>query len=166
MRWLLRLLTGFFQWPLDDDTINAGMGDETRTTTEAGDRDRILGALQQSGGHRMVRRYRIGPPAAVDGVSWQEERVQYLDGLLQTDIEDHELRRCSCGAVLGGGHDVLLGVCSVCSAPLCSAEGCAGRCSYCGGLVCARHRVEIGGRTYCTRHRWAGYFQAFWEGVK
>ncbi len=65
MRWLLRLLSGFFQWPADERAIDASgeVEDGTAPTNEADDRDRTLSPLQQSGGFRTVRRYRIGPPA-------------------------------------------------------------------------------------------------------
>jgi len=129
-------------------------------------KDELLEPLREGTGTLRREVHVIGPRASSDGVGWDKERVEYVDGKkVTTTVEYSQSRRCDCGAVLAYGNTVL-GTCSVCSRIVCKAEKCAARCDRCGALVCTSHCVHIGEHSFCTRHRAYGLWMRFWGMLK
>jgi len=126
----------------------------------------LVEPLREGTGTRKREVHAIGPWASSDGVGWDKERVEYVDGQrVQTTVEYSQARRCDCGAVLAY-QNYVLGTCRICSRVVCKHEGCAARCDRCGALVCTRHCVHIGEHTFCTRHRAYGLWMRFWGVLK
>ncbi len=109
----------------------------------------------------------VGPRASSDGVTWDDEQVEYWhDGRATVTLKHRVARRCDCGALIAGDTRIL-GTCSFCSQILCSAEGCGGaRCEACGALVCRQHAFAFGDHTFCPRHRLNGLKVRMWELIK
>lgn len=125
-------------------------------------KDELLEPFREGHGHRGREVYLIGPRVSSDGIGRDEEVVEYMDRQrVQTEIKQHVLRRCDCGAVIMQG-SWILGTCTVCARVLCQQEGCAARCEYCGALTCKRHSVKFGERSFCSRHQWYGLWLRWW----
>lgn len=137
--------------------------EEIRRAEQA--RDAEVARLRNAGGFRQETIHVIGPPASSDGRAYFEDHSSYVDeNQVQTSVDYREVRRCDCGAILGRENPAL-GTCRVCARVLCSKEGCARRCERCGSMVCVRHAVKLGEKTFCWRCRWHGRWLKWW-GVK
>jgi len=166
VQWLLDALAGLVGWLLGGpQSSDVGTPDGGEDDTLADEQERMNASLAEFGGRRVVERQRIGRPLSEDGVTLEQEHVDYADGLTQTHLIQTELRLCSCGTVISGDNPVL-GLCTVCARPVCRTEGCASRCSRCGGLICTDHAREVRGRIYCVHHMASAYFASFWEGLE
>ena len=127
-----------------------------------GDREETLSTLRNAEGFRRRTVHVIGPRVSSDAIGYEDEQVQYVDDdNVQTEINYKVSRRCECGALVT--HDNwMLGACNICGRALCGAKGCGERCEKCGDLVCRRHTVRFGKHTFCSRHRWYGWWLMFW----
>jgi len=139
--------------------------EELRRAQEA--REEEVARLRNAGGFRQETIHVIGPPASTNGRAYVEDHLGYVDGTdnpVQTTVDYREVRLCDCGAILGRENPAL-GTCRVCARVLCSKEGCAKRCERCGSMVCVRHAVKLGEKTFCWHCRWHGRWLRWW-GVK
>ena len=129
-------------------------------------REALLDAQRDDVRNRERTVHVVGPRASSDGVAWDDEQVEYWhDGRATVTLKHRVTRRCDCGALIAGDTRIL-GTCSHCSRILCSADGCSARCESCGALVCKRHALAFGDRTFCPRHRLRGLGLRIWELIK
>ncbi len=126
--------------------------------------------LDRHPGTRVTTVRLLGGRSINDNVLFAKEVVQTVDdhgNAIQAEVFDARL--CSSGHVLDQNVRAT-GLCAVCGALTCSAEGCSGQCSGpggCGKTCCAKHRYtyEIAdGKsvTYCSRCRWQYFMRSFW----
>ena len=163
MRWLIAAIVELVRW-LSGRHVRgrAPLGRRRGLPAAAEQRDDMLDGVRTHGGHRVREVYVLGPRASRDEIGLDDDRIQFMDeNAVQWDVRFREIRSCDCGALVGFGTS-LLGACQRCHRTLCTRDGCAHRCEYCGAVVCSRHRVSFGNRTFCSMHAWYGAWLRFW----